>query len=296
MAAKRVSDAAAFMRGLAQLRGRDVAWGEQAVREAASMPARDALSRHVIDVIAADEADLLRQLDGRVITLREGVPVRLTTRGASIVKVEQDWRGRLLAVVSDPSLALMLLMLGVYGLLFEFMNPGFVLPGVVGGVSLLLALWGLQMLPINYAGLGLILLGIMFFAAEAFLPSHGALGTGGIIAFAFGALLLVDTDVPGYRVAPWFVVLITLASAAGVIAIAGMAARTRKRPVVSGPANLLGAEGEVIEFAGGKGWAHVAGERWRVTADQPLAPHQRIRVAGRSGLTLRVLPEEGAPP
>lgn len=296
LGAKRVSDAAAFMRGLAQLRGRDPAWGEQAVREAASLPARDALSRHVIDLIAADVPDLLRQLDGRVVTLREGVSVRLATRDATIVKVEPDWRGHLLGVVSDPSLALMLLMLGVYGLLFEFMNPGMVLPGVIGGVSLLLALWGLQMLPINYAGLALILLGIAFFAAEAFVPSHGALGAGGVAAFAFGALLLVDTDVPGFGVPTWFVAALTLVSGAVVIAIAGMAARARRRPVVSGAANLVGAPGEVIEFGGGQGWAHVAGERWRVTADQPLHPHQRVRVVALDGLTLRVLPDEGAKP
>jgi membrane-bound serine protease (ClpP class) len=187
-------------------------------------------------------------------------------------------------------------MLGVYGLLFEFMNPGMVLPGVIGGVSLLLALWGLQMLPINYAGLALILLGITFFAAEAFVPSHGALGAGGVAAFAFGALLLVDTDVPGFGVPPWFVAALTLVSGAVVIAIAGMAAKARRRPVVSGAANLVGAVGEVIEFGGGQGWAEVAGERWHVTADQPLNPHQRIRVVALDGLTLRVLPDEGAKP
>jgi membrane-bound serine protease (ClpP class) len=296
MGAKRVSDAVAFIRGLAQLRGRDVGWAEQAVREAASLPATEALSRHVIDLIAADVPDLLNQLDGRVVKLHDGVAVKLATRNATVVKVEADWRGRLLAVVSDPSLALMLLMLGVYGLLFEFMNPGMILPGVIGGVALLLALWGLQMLPINYAGLGLILLGVAFFAAEAFVPSHGALGVGGIAAFAFGALLLVDTDVPGFGVSPWMVASITLVSAVIVIAIAGMAAKARRRPVVSGAATLLGATGEVIEFDNGRGWAEVAGERWRVASDQPLAPHQRIKVAAMSGLTLRVSPEEGAKP
>jgi membrane-bound serine protease (ClpP class) len=167
---------------------------------------------------------------------------------------------------------------------------------VIGGVALLLALWGLQMLPINYAGLGLILLGVAFFAAEAFVPSHGALGVGGIAAFAFGALLLVDTDVPGFGVSPWMVASITLVSAVIVIAIAGMAAKARRRPVVSGAATLLGATGEVIEFDNGRGWAEVAGERWRVASDQPLAPHQRIKVAAMSGLTLRVSPEEGAKP
>jgi membrane-bound serine protease (ClpP class) len=248
----------------------------------------------VIDLIAADVPDLLAQLDGRAVTMREGVSTALHTRGATVVKVEPDWRGKLLAVVSDPSLALMLLMLGVYGLLFEFMNPGFVLPGVIGGVSLLLALWGLQMLPINYAGLALILLGIAFFAAEAFVPSHGALGAGGVAAFAFGALLLVDTDVPGFAVAPWVVAAITLVSALVVIAIAGMAAKARRRPVVSGASTLVGAYGEVIEFAGGQGWAHVSGERWRITAEQSLSPLQKVRVAAVDGLTLRVFPEEGA--
>jgi membrane-bound serine protease (ClpP class) len=297
MGAKRVSDAVAFIRGLAQLRGRDVAWSEQAVRQAASLPATDALSRHVIDLIAADVPDLLNQLDGRVVKVRDGVTVKLATRDATVVKIEADWRGRLLAVVSDPSLALMLMMLGVYGLLFEFLNPGMILPGVIGGVALLLALWGLQMLPINYAGLGLILLGIAFFAAEAFVPSHGALGAGGIAAFAFGALLLVDTDIPGFGVSPWMVASITLISAVIVIAIAGMAAKARARPVVSGAATLLGATGEVIEFENGHGWAHVSGERWRVASDQALAPHQRIKVAAMSGLTLRVSPEEeGATP
>jgi membrane-bound serine protease (ClpP class) len=191
----------------------------------------------------------------------------------------------------------MLLMLGVYGLLFEFMSPGMVLPGVIGGVALLLALWGLQMLPINYAGLGLILLGIAFFAAEVFVPSHGSLGAGGIAAIAFGAVLLVDSDVPGFGVSPWMVASITVVSGIALVAIVGMAARAHRRPVVSGAANLIGASGEVIEFESGQGWAEVGGERWRVIADQPLLPRQRVRVAALDGLTLQVRPEEeGAQP
>ena len=172
MAAKRVNDATAYIRGLAQLRGRDVAWAELAVREAVSLPAADALTRKVIDLIATDVNDLLRQLDGRVVPrdATHGGAVKLATAHAAVVVLDPDWRDRLLAVISDPSLALVLMMLGVYGLLFEFMNPGYVAPGVIGGVCLLLALWGLQMLPINYAGLGLILLGISFFVAEAFVP------------------------------------------------------------------------------------------------------------------------------
>ncbi|HSC63307.1 MAG TPA: nodulation protein NfeD, partial [Caldimonas sp.] len=172
--AKRVNDAAAYIRSLAQLRGRDSAWAEQAVRESVSLSASDALARNVVDLVAVDVGDLLRQLDGRVV--QRGGPqagsVKLATAHAAVVNVEPDWRNRLLSVISDPSLVLVLMMIGVYGLLFEFMNPGFVAPGVIGGVALLLALWGLQMLPVNYAGLALILLGIAFFVAEAFLPSY----------------------------------------------------------------------------------------------------------------------------
>jgi len=292
LATKRINDATAYIRSLAQLRGRDVAWAEQAVREAVSLTARDALSRKVIDLVAVDVGDLLRQLDGRVVPLGDarGGTVTLATQGATLVAVEPDWRGRLLAVISDPSLALVLMMIGVYGLLFEFMNPGSVAPGVIGGLCLLLALWGLQMLPINYAGLGLILLGITFFVAEAFVPSYGALGIGGVAAFAFGALLLIDSEVPGLRVPLALVVGLALASAAAVIGIAGMAAKARRRPLASGTTQLIGAAGEVLEFAAGEGWAQVAGERWRVRAVEALLPSQRVRVARVDGLTLEVTP------
>jgi membrane-bound serine protease (ClpP class) len=303
MSAKRVNDAAAYLRSLAQLRGRDVAWAEQAVRESVSLAAHDALARKVIDLVAADVPDLLRQLDGRVVVLggagagADAASVTLATAKASIVTVEPDWRARLLAVISDPSIALMLMMIGVYGLLFEFMNPGSVAPGVIGGLCLLLALWGLQMLPINYAGLALILLGLAFFVAEAFVPSYGVLGIGGVVAFAFGALLLVDSDVPGLRVPLGLVIGLTLTSAAAVIGIAGMAAKARRRPLASGATRLVGTAGEVVEFGGGEGWALVAGERWRVRATAALQPGQRVRVARVDGLTLEVAPAtETTPP
>jgi len=182
------------------------------------------------------------------------------------------------------------MMLGVYGLLFEFMNPGFVAPGVIGGVALLLALWGMQMLPVNFAGLALILLGIVFFVAEAFLPSYGALGIGGVAAFAFGALLLIDSELPGFGIPPSLIVIVTLVSAALVLAIAGMAAKARRRPVVSGTGRMIGALGEVIEFGGAEGWAAVDGERWRVRAAQPLHVGQRVRITRVDGLTLDVSP------
>jgi membrane-bound serine protease (ClpP class) len=296
LAAKRVNDATAYMRSLAQLRGRDVAWAEQAVRESVSLAASDALARKVIDLIAVDVADLRRQLDGRMVPLGDarGTVVTLATAQAAVVTVDLDWRGRLLAVISDPSLALMLMMIGVYGLLFEFMNPGFVAPGVIGGVCLLLALWGLQMLPINYAGLALIVLGIGFFVAEAFVPSYGVLGLGGIAAFAFGALLLIDSELPGLGIPLPLIGGLAFASALLVIGIAGMAAKARRRPVVSGSPRLLGVSGTVIEFNSGHGWALVDGERWQVRADEPLRAGQRVRITRIDGLTLEVGPAADA--
>lgn len=295
LAAKRINDASAYMRALAQLRGRNAAWGEQAVREAVSLSAAEALKRKVIDLIAADVPDLMRQLDGRVVqrAAAQGGPLTLHTANAAVITLEPDWRDKLLAVISDPSLALVLMMVGVYGLLFEFMNPGFVAPGVIGGVCLLLALWGLQMLPINYAGLALIVLGIAFFVGEAFVPSYGTLGIGGVAAFAFGAVLLIDSDAPGFAI-PWpLIATMTVVSAAVVIGVAGMAARARTRPLVSGSAaTLVGASGAVIEFAGDSGWAEVNGERWRVRAAQPLQPGQRVRVTRVDGLTLDVRPAD----
>jgi membrane-bound serine protease (ClpP class) len=297
LAAKRVNDAAAYIRSLAQLRGRDIAWAEQAVRESVSLSASDALSRKVIDLVALDLSDLLRQLDGRVIAMggASAGSVKLATASAAVLTLEPDWRGRLLAVISEPSLVLMLMMLGVYGLLFEFMNPGFVVPGVVGGVALLLALWGLQMLPVNYAGVGLILLGIAFFVAEAFVPSYGALGIGGVAAFAFGALLLIDSDVPGFGIPLSLIGAVALVSAGFVVGLAGMAAKARRRPVVSGASHMLGASGEVIECAGQEGWALVEGERWKVRAAQPLHSGERVRVTRVDGLTLEVSKAAEAP-
>jgi membrane-bound serine protease (ClpP class) len=293
MEAKRIHDAAAYMRALARLRQRNADWGERAVREAVSLAAHEALEQHVIDLVATDLPDLLRRLDGRRLDMPAG-RVTLATAGATVVTVDLDWRGKLLAAISDPSLALMLLMLGIYGLLFEFMNPGFVLPGVAGGVSLLLAMWGLQMLPVNYAGLALIALGIAFFVAEAFVPSYGTLGMGGIAAFAFGALLLIDSDLPDFSIPRPLIAGLALLSAGAVLAIARMAARAHRRPVVSGAPALIGAAGELIESEGQQGWALVQGERWRVRAAQPLSLGQQVRVTGQDGLTLEVEADRSA--
>ena len=291
MQAKRVNDAAAYIRGLALLRQRNAEWAEQAVRDAVSLAAGEALAKRVIDVVAADMADLLRQLDGRTVRMHDGREVRLATAAATVVAFDPGWRGRLLAVIGEPSVALLLMMLGIYGLLFEFMSPGFVLPGVIGGVCLLLGLFGLQMLPVNYVGLGLILLGIALLVAEAFMPSFGALGLGGIAAFAFGAVMLIDDEVPGFGISLSLIAGLSLLSALFVLGVAGMAAKARRRPQVSGDAALLGARGELIELDGDEGWARVRGERWKVRAiGASLRPGQPVRVTRIDGLTLEVRP------
>jgi membrane-bound serine protease (ClpP class) len=287
MVAKRIGDAAAYIRSLAQLRGRNAEWAEQAVREAVSLSASEALAKNVVDVVARDLPDLLRQLEGHEVRMAVSTQ-RLATKDAPVVAFEADWRSRLLSVITNPSLALILLMVGIYGLLFEFSNPGFVLPGVVGGISLLLALFGLQMLPVSYAGLGLILLGIAFLVAEAFMPSFGALGLGGIAAFVFGAVMLIDSDLPGFGV-PWpLIALLAMASAAFILTVVGMAAKARRRPVVSGTATLLGATGELVEYAGGEGWAMVQGEHWKVRGGNDLRAGSAVRVTGVLGPLLEV--------
>lgn len=295
MSAKRMADASAYIRSLAQLRGRNVQWAEQAVRESVSLSSREALASNVISLIAQDVPDLLRQLDGREVTLAAGT-VKLATRRAQVIAFDADWRSRLLSVIADPSLALILMLIGIYGLLFEFANPGFVLPGVVGAISLLLALFALQMLPVNYAGLGLILLGVAFLVAEAFLPSFGVLGLGGIAAFAFGALLLIDSDAAGFGVPLALVALLTAVSAVFVFCVAAMAAKARRRPQVSGTAALLGASGELLEFAAGEGWALVQGENWKVRGPVELRPGHAVRVKRVQGLTLEVEAAQGREP
>lgn len=310
---KQVHDAAAYIRGLAQLRGRNAVWAERAVREAVSLSAGEALAQHVVDLNARDIADLLRQVNGRTVSTSRG-DVRLNTTNAPVVTLEADWRSQFLAVITDPNVALVLLMIGMYGLFFEFANPGFVLPGVVGAISLLMGLFAMQMLPINYVGLGLIFLGIAFLIGEAFLPTFGSLGFGGVIAFVIGALMLIDTDVPGYGIPLPLIAAVVVFSVAFVFGVSRLALRARRRPVVTGSEGLIGSLGVVLDggllpgdtsteasanaeanaTAGGTlaGWAQVQGERWRVSSTAPVAAGQAVRVTARRGLTLTVVPAE----
>jgi membrane-bound serine protease (ClpP class) len=290
---KQVHDAAAYIRGLAQLRGRNADWGERAVREAVSLSADEALAQKVIDLSARDVGDLVAKVDGRKVTTSAGERT-ITTSGAEIVTLAPDWKARFLAIITEPSVALILMMLGVYGLFFEFSNPGFVLPGVVGGIALLIGLFALNMLPVNYAGLALVLLGLTFMIAEAFFPSYGSLGVGGIIAFAIGAVMLIDSDVPGFGIPYWLIGVLALLSALFILVVGGVALRARKRPIVTGHEELIGSLGVVLEDSGTEGWARVHSEQWRVQSTVPLKRGQDVRVTARDGLVLTVIPIEGA--
>jgi len=289
MAKKAVHDAAAYIRGLAQLRKRNAEWAERAVREAVSLSADEALAQHVVDVVARDVPDLLAKLDGRNITTAAGEKT-LASAGAVAVTIEPDWKSRFLAVIANPSVALILMMIGIYGLFFEFYNPGGVLPGVIGGIALLLALFALNMLPINYAGLALIVLGLIFIVAEAFLPAYGSLGVGGVIAFAVGAIMLIDTEVPGFGIPLGLIATLAIVTGAFVFFVAAMALRARRRPVVTGSEELIGSVGEMLDDAQTDGWARIHSESWRVHSTSPLKRGQHVHVTARDGLVLTVAP------
>jgi membrane-bound serine protease (ClpP class) len=281
-------DAAAYIRSLAQLRGRNADWAEKAVLEAASLTAAEALSKGVVDLVAPSLDALLAKLDGREVALAGGAR-RLALEHVEIRHFEPDWRTDLLQVITNPSVALVLMMIGIYGLFIEFTTPGVVVPGVVGAICLLLAMFAFQMLPVSYAGLALIVLGLALLAAEAFFPGFGAFAIGGLVAFVAGGVLLMRGDVPGFGVPLWLIV--TLAATSGAVAFlaARLAVAAYRRPVVSGREELLNATGEVIAAEGHAGWALVNGERWQVHADAPLEVGGSVRVVGMRGLTLDVV-------
>ncbi|MDB5795273.1 MAG: hypothetical protein JWR25_1652 [Noviherbaspirillum sp.] len=285
---KQVNDAAAYIRGLAQLRGRNEAWAEQAVREAVSLSADDALHLHVVDLVAANLSDLLTQLDGKKLMVLEDEKT-LATKDASTTIYQADWRVKLLSVITDPSIALLLMAIGIYGLMFEFLTPGMVLPGVLGGICLLLALYAFQLLPVNYAGLGLILLGMSFMASEAFFPS-GVLGLGGILAFVLGAIILIDTEMPGFGIPLQLILTLGLVSLIFLVGMAAVALKTRKRSVIMGGNELVGTVAEVVGMGADGAWVSVRGESWRVRSRANLRRGQKVRVVQRRGLVLDVIP------
>jgi len=274
MTKKVTNDAVAYIRGLAEMRKRNADWAEKAVREAVSLASHEALKLNVIDHIATDVAELLKKLG---------------KSDAPLIEVEPDWRTQLLGVITNPSIAYILILVGIYALIFEFMNPGLVVPGVVGAICLLLALYALHLLPVNYAGLALILLGIAFMVAEAFLPAFGSLGVGGLIAFVIGSIILLDeTTIPGFDIPYALIAGVSAASAAFLFLVVGMALRNRRRPVLTGREYLIGASAEALEDFSAEGWARVQGETWRVRSAAPVRRGQRLRVRSIDGLVLTV--------
>lgn len=285
MEKKIINDAVAYIRGLAELRGRNADWAEQAVRDGVSLSAVAALEQNIIDLIAESQTDLLQQVDGREVTAG-GRTVTLATAKADLLHQQPDWRSKFLSVITDPNVAYILLMIGIYGLIFEFSNPGMGVPGIVGAICLLLALYALQVLPISYSGLGLILLGIALMVAEALSPSFGALGLGGVIAFIIGSVILMDTDLPGYQIAWPVIAAFAVFSALLMILVVGTLFKLRKTKVVSGLEHLLGSSAVVEKLIDEVPYVWLDGELWRVNCEQELTPGDRVEIVGADSLTL----------
>ena len=286
---KAVNDAVAYIRSLAEQRGRNADWAERAVRSGDSISAQAALESNIIDIVAHDLSDLLRQIHGLEVVVGGQTRV-LDTEGLIQERFEPDWRTKLLAVISNPTVAYMLMLLGIYGLIFEGYNPGAIVPGVVGAISLLLALFAFQVLPVNYAGMALILLGVILMAAEFFVPSFGALGIGGIAAFVFGSVILFDSDVPGLAVPLTLIGTIATTGAVALMGLIWFAMKSRIRPVVSGSEEMLHVPAEALEDFEREGPVRAHGELWHARSSQPVRAGQALRITMVDGLVLHVEP------
>jgi membrane-bound serine protease (ClpP class) len=284
---KIVNDAVAYIRSLAQLRGRNVEWAERAVREAASLSAHEALEENVIDLVAADLDEVLEKLEGRQIRI-DGGELTLETDEYTIVRIEPDWRTELLSIITNPNVAYILMIIGIYGIILEFYSPGMMLPGVIGAISLVLALYAFQVLPVNYAGLALIGLGVAMMVGEMLMPSFGALGIGGIIAFVVGSIMLIDIEAPGYGISWQLIGGVALAAASMMLLLMTMFARSRQRPVTTGQEEMVGSRARVVEWHGDEGRVRTHGEIWHARGPAALQPGQEVRVIGIDGLTLEV--------
>jgi membrane-bound serine protease (ClpP class) len=289
MERKSVNDAAAYLQGLAELRGRNVQWAEQAVRGAASLSAGDALKQHVIDVIARDLPDLLAQIDGREVRVANR-SVKLASAGLAVERLDPDWRTRLLSVITHPTIAYGLLLVGLYGLLLEGYNPGVMFPGVIGVISLMLALFALQILSVNYAGLALVVLGVGMIIAEFHVPAFGSLGLGGLVAFVVGSIILFDTETPGMAIGLPLIGGVATVGGLMVLAIAFLGARAQRRPVVTGERVMVGQTAEVVENFNVTGQVRYAGELWNAHTTAPLRVGQQVRIVKVEGLGLWVEP------
>jgi membrane-bound serine protease (ClpP class) len=288
---KMVNDAAAYIRSLADIRKRNGEWAEKAVRESVSLSANEALSQNVVDVVAGNVDELLNKIDGMTVKVNDGA-VTLKTKGAKIERQEQDWHTRLLGIITNPNITFLLMTIGFYGIIYEFANPGVFFPGIMGGISLLLGLYALNVLPVNYAGLLLILLGIGCMTAEAFVPSFGALGIGGAAAFALGGMILIDSGVPGFGVSPWLIGSLTLTSLAILSVALTIVVRAQKRPVSTGAEGLRGATGEIVHWSRSEGEVMAAGSIWkaRSSLEYILKKGDKVKVMDIEGLCLVIQP------
>lgn len=287
MEKKVVNDAVAYIQSLAQLRGRNADWAEKAVRDGASLSAEDAYEQQVIEIIANSTESLLDQLAGREVALEEGALV-VIGEDLALHHHAMDWRSKFLSVITDPNIAYILMLVGIYGLIIEFYNPGFGLPGVLGAVCLLLALYSFQVLPVSYAGLALIILGIGLMVAEAMAPSFGIFGLGGVVAFVVGSIMLMDTQLPGYKIAIPIIVAFAGFSVALLVIALGLILKARRRAVVSGIEHLLGVSAEVERQQDSEVFVRLDGELWQVSCEQSLAVGDTVTVDAFDGITLKV--------
>ena len=289
--AKAINDAVSHIRGMAELRGRNADWAERAVREAVTATASQALELNVIDFIAYSTEELLEKAHGRTVDLA-GVEHVLDTEGLEVITLSPDWRTQLLATITNPSVALLLMVLGFYGIIFELFNPGALVPGTIGAISLLTGLYALAILPFSYAGLALILLGLALIIAEAFSPSFGILGVGGTIAVVLGAVLIFDSDIPGMEMSWPALAALVVASAGFSLIVARLAVVSHRGRITTGREEMVGLPGTVLDWSGGEGHVMTHGERWRARAAAPLSPGQKVRITEIDGLTLVVAPAE----
>lgn len=282
---KMVNDAEAYIISLAEKHGRNKEWAAKAVREAVSISAAEALRLGVIDLVADNIKDLLAQLNGKEVILAAGSQ-QLDTNNLSLVHIEKDWRTRLLMVIGDPNVAYMLMLLGIYGLFFELTNPGYVLPGVVGGTALLLALYAFQVLPVNYAGLALIALGLSFMVAEAFTPSFGILGLGGLAGFVFGSIILMDEK--SLQISLALIGSTGVFSFVCILLLVGKMLFIRRSSLITGEEQMLDAVGVVMDDFTKDGRVWILGESWQATSTAPLKKGEKVRVLSQHGLHLSV--------
>ncbi len=294
MEKKVINDARAYIKGLAKLHDRNAEWAEKAVSEAASLDAQEALKLNVIDYIANSPEELVQTINGTTVKINNQ-PVTLSLENPVWVERVPDWRAEMLAVITNPNVAYILILIGIYGLLLEFYNPGIGLPGVLGGICLLLAMYALQMMPVNYAGLGLLLLGIALMIAEAFSPSFGVLGLGGVVAFILGSIFLMDSDLPGFQVALPLIFGLAIFSVALIILTVGMLVRIRHRRVTTGLETYPGKQAVVSDdFIDGEGRVQMDGAFWTAKDElnQGLKQGDQVTVVNVKGLTLTVKPND----